>query len=362
MKIKNIELIRIFDSLGRQTVEALINNKYRASAPSGTSKSKYEGTLGLEDGLKNFESVRGSLLGDFNQEAFDKKLKENVEKLGTTITTALSMALFSSKKGIHRFPHLLGNVLGGGSHIKAKTKLNIQEILVLPMAKTMPEEVEILFNIWKEIGKSCMCLSYESAWTLDISNEDALSHVRKAADQYSAKMGIDLAASQLYSNGKYIYSNKELGREEQIDYLVNMANEYGLYYIEDPMEEDDFSGFSELKKKLSKSLICGDDLIASHMDRFRKALESNSINSVIVKPNQIGTVTDCLELIKEAKDKKMNPVVSHRSGETTDATVARLAQHAPMAKFGVAGIRTAKLNELIRLWHSSSKPKMSKIR
>jgi len=360
MQIKSIEIIKIFDSLGSETVEAVLNNKYRASAPSGTSKSKYEMKLGLEEGMKNFQSLKERLLGDFKQNSFDALLKDKINELGPAVTTALSLAFFSATKGKNKFPNLLGNVLGGGSHIKKKTKLDIQEILVLPTAKTIFEEIEILFKVWKDVGKSCSCLSYESAWTADITNEEALKLVRKIADQYSAKLGIDLAASQFY-NGKYAYSDKELSREEQIDYLVDLSNEYSLYYIEDPLEEDDFLGFSELRKRLKRTLICGDDLIASHMDRFEKALENNSINSVIVKPNQVGTVSDCLNLMEKAKKNKIISVVSHRSGETTDPTLAKLSQYAPMGKFGVAGIRIAKLNELIRLWNSASNPKMAKI-
>lgn len=362
MDVKRIDACTVFNSQGEKTVEAVINNKYSASASCGTSKGRHEAKdVPAERAIKNFMKIKKTFLKNLSQKEFDALLKNNMHLFGSTMSTALSLAFFSSSAPKNTFPRLLGNVIGGGAH--AKTLMEIQEILVMPNTKTVEEAVEMNFRIWKDIGSrlETKTLTYESAWSPDIRNEDALKIARRAADEYSVKLGVDMAASQLYKNGKYIYNDRKLSRKEQIRTVERMAEEFELSYIEDPLEEDDFEGFGILKRDLKKTLICGDDLTTTNMKRLERAIKNNSIGAIIIKPNQAGTVTDCLEIIKKVKGEKIVPVVSHRSGATDNNALAKLALNAPLAKLGVAGIRIINLNELLRMWRNAENPVMSAI-
>jgi len=362
-EVKDIKLRVLFNSFGGKTIEAVINKRFAASCPGGISKSGYEtADIGAEKAIKNFYRIKSTFLGDFTQKEFDLLLKKNMNKLGSTLTTALSLAFFSMDFDISDaklFPNILGNVLGGGSHSPLK-KPEIQEFLVVPNEKTIFRAIETNFNIWSEVynilkkQNKLFGLDPESACAVNMTNEDALDLVTEIANKFGAKVGIDFAASSIFQKGKYFYHDKILSRSEQMDYIIELWKTYNLVFIEDPLEENDYSGFRELKNKLKKTLICGDDLIASHLERLKKY--KNSVNSVIVKPNQVGTVTECLDVIKFANKNKIMPVVSHRSKETCCSVLSKLSLYAPLAKLGIAGIRTAKLNELIRLWNDAKKP------
>ena len=144
----------------------------------------------------------------------------------------------------------------------------------------------------------------------------------------------------------------------ECDYIEAIASKFELFYIEDPLEENDFEGFAELNSRLSRVLICGEDLISSNPARFERALNENSVSAVIIKPNQIGTVSDCLRIINLAKKNRIIPVVSHRSKETVCDAVAELSLLAPIAKFSIAGIDIEKRNRLLRLWRSAKQPEI----
>jgi len=378
MRIQEIDLKIIYNSLGDETLEATING-VTASCPAGTSKSRFEAKiLAANRSLDNFKKIENSLIKHSfeNIDEFDSILRKYFPRLGATATTALSLAFYSaiekykkkykttSKKLL--FPMPLGNIIGGGSHVK-RSGMSIQEIIVIPVkAKTFPNAIKTNFAIWKEIGeelskKHFTALNYESAWISDINDEIALDLAEKVAKRYKARLGIDIAASQLYKKGKYWYESKALSKESQIDNVIDLIKLYNLIYVEDPMNQDDFEGFAEIRKS-SKALICGDDIISTNISRFQDALANFSINSVIVKPNQTGFVSDSIKIIEMAKSEDVVPVVSHRSGETPDVSICRLARLAPMAKFGIAGIRTIKLNELLRQWYIAKKPKLAKVK
>ncbi|MFW5922242.1 MAG: enolase C-terminal domain-like protein, partial [Halodesulfurarchaeum sp.] len=170
--------------------------------------------------------------------------------------------------------------------------------------------------------------------------------------------GLDVAAAELYEDGAYRYGEAEKSTDEQIEYIAEMVETYGLVYVEDPLDENDFDGFARLTDRVgSRTLICGDDLFVTNTDRIERGIEQGAANSVLIKPNQIGTLSDTVDAIELAQRSGYDPVVSHRSGETEDTTIAHLAvaTDAPFIKTGtVGGERTAKLNELIRIGDGTS--------
>lgn len=367
MLVDSMHLRVIFNSFGGETIEAVINEKFIASCPGGISQSSYEATsLDAKKSISNFNKISSRFKGNFSQRQLDTLLKDNIKQLGSTLTTAVSLAFFAAEfepEKHNKFPNLLGNVIGGSEH-SFGIGPEIQEILTIPKEKTMFDCVKTNFAIWKDVKEKLkkknmlMGMNPEAAWIVKMGIDESMEMVRRIADDYGADMGIDYAASSIYSKGSYVYKKRKLSRENQVDYAITLAKKYKLIYMEDPMNEDDFSGFSEIKKALPKTLVCGDDLIASDPSRLMKG--KNSVNAVIVKPNQVGTVSDCTELMDFARKNRISPVVSHRSKETCSHVTAKLALKADFAKFGVAGIRTAKLNELIRLWDTCENPEMRK--
>ncbi|MFH1631087.1 MAG: hypothetical protein ABIA21_02595 [Candidatus Aenigmatarchaeota archaeon] len=371
MLVKKIDLYTIFDSLGNKTIEASLevtlagkNLNLLSSSPYGASKSKYEApVIPIEKGLKSFNPLRRSLCTNHTQESFDKILRKNINKLGSHITTALSLAFFTAQQPKKTFPNPLGVVFEGGLHSHSH-KSWIQEILVMPNKPDLVSSLETNFNIWKDVKDTLHVQGrgFESGWFIDISSEKALNKISDIAKHHKAKIGIDIAASSIYSNGKYHLPDKELNSERYLDHIIDITKNHNLFYVEDPFHQDDFKSFTEFRKK-TRALVCGDDLISSNMTRLSRAMKTNSINTTIIKPNQIGTVTDCLKMMEFCKKKKITAVVSHRAGETDSDSkaMALLAQNAPLAKFGIAGERINKLNELLRMWHTTKGRRMSRI-
>lgn len=374
MKVDCIDLRKIFNSRGEETVETTIFSGDKigvGSAPSGASVgSKEAKLLNLDEGIKNFNKIKNKFVGKFSQEEFDLLLMNNLENIGSNLTTSLSFAFFNLGKDKFvqnvsgEFPIPLGNVVGGGVH---HGKTDIQEILLLPTkARNIFEGIKTNFEIWNKIRENYknkyLGLNDEGALAMNFGNEEALEKVSEIAKEYKVRIGIDLAASELFSKGKYVYKDKKVSREEQIDVVTKWIKDYKLYFIEDPFDENDFFGFSELTKRFrNKCLICGDDIFATQVKR----LNSELANSIIIKPNQVGTITGALNSIEKAKKLNMVPVLSHRSGETCDSTISYLSLLTKIAKFGISQIRIAKLNEFIRLWEllkiMGKKPRMAKL-
>ncbi|MCC7468541.1 MAG: hypothetical protein IT504_05055 [Burkholderiaceae bacterium] len=171
----------------------------------------------------------------------------------------------------------------------------------------------------------------------------------------TVRLGLDVAASELWKGDDafYHYRKKNRTTEEQVSYISELVDRYDLIYVEDPLHEEDFSGFSDLTSQVGdRCLICGDDLFVTNVSRIVEGIEQGSANCVLIKPNQVGTLTDTFEAVHLAHSNGMDTVMSHRSGETTDATIAHLATafQCIFIKTGVVGgERTAKLNELIRI-------------
>jgi enolase len=199
----------------------------------------------------------------------------------------------------------------------------------------------------------------EKAWVASIKDEDAFQILVDVIDEYRSSTGYkiypaaDFAASSFYVNGKYRYRDRELSREEQINYVAELVEKYGLFIVEDPLEENDFEGFAKLTEMVgSKCLIVGDDLFVTNIERLRKGVEINAANAILLKPNQIGTLSDFIKTVNFAKESAYSTVFSHRSGETEDSALADIAVglNADYIKTGtVGGERTAKLNQLIRI-------------
>ena len=182
------------------------------------------------------------------------------------------------------------------------------------------------------------------------------------------KPGLDLASSEFWDKkqGKYVYEQDGISRDvgEQVEYVKDIIETYGMFYVEDPCDEKDFEGFTELTKAVGdKCLICGDDLFVTNSEILQEGIEKGAGNAIIIKPNQIGSLTETYKTIKLAQENNYVPVVSHRSGETTDETIAHLAVAfgSPMIKTGaIGGERIAKLNELIRIEEDLNDPQMGK--
>lgn len=362
----------------------------KASAPSGTSVGKYEANFMPKRIDQMIEIAERTILPKIigmegsSQENFDYVLKEidgteNYSRIGGCVAISLSMAfahacakakglpLFRAmKKGKKYFiPYPLGKCIGGGAHAKKSTA--IQEFLSIPVgAKNLSEAIaankkmhEIVYTALKEnFATFKKELDLEGGWVANISDEDALGIMTGAAVHATAetgtevRIGIDVAANNLYRNGKYHYNQESKSPERQLEYILDLIDEYNLFYVEDAFHEDAFNWFAELTKKANNCLICGDDLFATNKERLEIGVKKGACNSVLIKPNQAGTLTQTYDTIKLAKKKGYLPIVSHRSGETQDATIAHLAvaYTCPIIKIGIVGKeREAKLNELLRI-------------
>ena len=388
-----IELIRmrtILDSRGNPTVEAEVwteNGFGRAAAPSGASTGAYEAKArpAREAVEEAQERVIPSLIGEdaADQVGFDGMLREldgtpDFSSIGANVSTALSLAnakAAASAMGLPLFRYLggifvtgiplpLGNVIGGGAHAPGATE--IQEFLVVPTgAADAQEAVFANAAVHRRVkenlkGRGIVCgKGDEGAWAPEIDDRTAFEIVREAVDsvsddlKISVNMGIDVAASQLWNDGRYRYRDAERDTGEQIAYMIELIDTYGLVYVEDPLHEDDFTGFSELTRQVKdRCLVCGDDLFVTSAERIMAGIEAGAGDCVLIKPNQVGTLTETFEAVKLAQRHGMETVMSHRSGETNDDTIAHLATAfgCIFLKCGVVGgERTAKLNELIRI-------------
>ncbi|MCE5213922.1 MAG: phosphopyruvate hydratase [Methanobacterium sp.] len=409
--IENINIRKILDSRGNPTIEVDVETEMgfgRAAAPSGASTGVLEVVafpeIGIDNIIENFQmNIASELQGIKSEEMFliDSILKEidgtnNLSTIGGNVTVAISLAaakaaansydlplfLFLGGNLKKEIPYPLGNMINGGAHA-GKNAPDIQEFLVVPTgAKNITEAVFANVQIHKRIGEHIKKKDKsftggkgdEGGWAPNLSNHDALEIQSKACEEISDETGVivrpslDLAPSGLWNGSKYIYAREGVERDtgEQIEFLIDIIDTYKMFYIEDPLREDDFEGFSELTKKVgNKCLICGDDIFVTNAEILQKGIDLGAANSIIIKPNQIGTLSDTYETVKLAKDNNYVPVVSHRSGETTDNTIAHLAVafSAPMIKTGaVSGERIAKLNELIRIEELMENPQMAKIK
>ncbi|HKW43288.1 MAG TPA: phosphopyruvate hydratase [Thermoplasmata archaeon] len=385
---------KILDSRGNPTVEVDIRAGPvfgRTAAPSGASTGKHEPPAfpkgGVDEAIRTFRSVVGpSLLGHdvADQVGVDQRLREidgttNFARVGCNVATATSMAVMrtaaaNAGKPAYRYlggaaklkmPLPLGNVIGGGRHAIGGT--TIQEFLVVSQGPTALANVLANARVHRKIGEVLakkrpdqpLGRGDEGAWVAPIQDEEALALVADECRNAERELGfhvspaVDLAASEFFRHGKYEYKERSLTREEQIDFVARIVREYNLFSVEDPFDEDDFAAFAELTKAVGdRCTIIGDDIFVTNVARLRRGIEARAANAILIKPNQIGTLSDARAAVDLAHRSGYATVMSHRSGETTDDGIAHLA-----VAWGCLGIKTgavggeriAKLNELIRI-------------
>ncbi|MBO7518835.1 MAG: phosphopyruvate hydratase [Methanobrevibacter sp.] len=410
--IEDVRVRKILDSRGNPTVEVDIitwNGFGRAAAPSGASTGSREVVSFPEGGVSQViteveDLISSELIGMAAEdiEDIDEVLKEidgtdNLSAIGGNTTVAVSMAAakaaamsynlplynFLGGNFIKEIPYPLGNMMNGGAHAGPNAP-DIQEFLVVPVGagditEAVFANVEVHKRLRELISKKDPNFTGgkgdEGGWIPNITNDQALEIQAQACEEvgdelgFIIKPGLDMASSEFWSEeeGKYVYGQDGLKRDsgDQVDYVKDLIDTYHMFYVEDPFDERDFEGFAELTSKVgSKCRICGDDLFVTNSELLAKGIEMNAANAIIIKPNQIGTLTDTYETVRLAKENGVMPVVSHRSGETCDETIAHLAIAfgAPMIKTGaIGGERIAKLNELIRIEDEMSNPRMANL-
>ena len=402
-KIKKIKARQVFDSRGNPTIETeVFSNNVSASAicPSGASTGSFEAYEKRD--TKNKRYLGKSVLSAVsivnkkiskllinknvhNQEAIDKLLidldgTEHKSKLGANAILSVSIAVkklsaklkkiplyksFFVKKNF-KLPYPLMNIINGGAH--ANNGLRIQEFMIRPdKAKNFTEAMRICFivisNLRKLIKEANLSTSVgdEGGFAPMIeSNTDALDLIVKAITKSGFKNGIDVsicldvAANELFKNNKYsIHSRKYENVEKNITSYKKIVSKYKIKSIEDPFAENDWIAWSKITKSLGKTQIVGDDLYVTNLSRLKKGFLNGSSNSILIKLNQIGTVTETLEVIKFAQKIGFSTIISHRSGDSEDTFISDLAVGTNSNQIKTGSLarseRVSKYNQLIRI-------------
>lgn len=397
--IQNLTARKVFNSRGEETIEVDVitpSSFGRFSAPAGKSRGKAEVAYyppgGVDQAIKKVEGVISPELTGFSvdlQEEIDETLHQidgtsNFKVIGgnTAFTVSLATAeaaansyglpLFQYLGGYlaRELPYPLGNVISGGKHGGGKTP-DIQEFLILPYgAKSFLQATLANAKIHRKVREILKVRSEffnggrseEGAWIANITGLNALDILVEACEEVSNELGfkcglgVDVAASSLWDSEKEVYvyarGNKERDSGEQLEFIRELIKKYSLVYVEDPFHEEDYKTSSELNRTVENCLICGDDLFVTDTERLSRGIRMNAGNAIIIKGNQVGTLTDAWEAVRMAKGSDYVPVMSHRSGDTCDWHIAHLAVAfgCPIIKTGIVeGTRIAKLNELIRI-------------
>ena len=400
MRLEKIKARKVYNSRGEPTVEvdAWVSGCLgRAAAPAGKSKGGKEVMYYPEGGVdESIRLINGELAEKLvgvdasDHRNVDEVLKkfdgtEDFRRLGGNAAFAVSLAtaiaaanaqgknLYEHLKIVDSFrlPYPLGNVIGGGAHA-GRGAPDWQEMLVSPVgAGSVEDAVGANFLVHARAGKLLdeflggftLGRGDEGAYAPPVKTEDGLRILKQAADEISdelgfrIRIGVDVAASSLWDPGEnaYVYRTEgvKLSREDQMARVAEWVDRYELFYVEDPLDENDMDGFSELSKQLrGKTLICGDDLIVTNPRIMSEAAERKAVQAVIIKPNQVGLLTTAMETVRIAHRHGIVPVVSHRSGEPPEGHLAQLAVAwgGKLLKAGVVGgERVAKANELLRI-------------
>lgn len=414
-KIADIKGFEIIDSRGNPTVRAQVfvdNGKSGdAGVPSGASKGTHEalelrdndpkrfhgqGVLKAVDVIENIIAPKLKGLDPADQQKIDEIMlsldgTENKSKLGANSILAVSLAIcriaaFAAK--IHTFEYIqqltgekiskfsptpMFNIINGGLH--GCGKFNFQEFLLIPRpGLPFDDSFRMASEIYHSLKKFLKAKEFiysvgdEGGFTPQFStNEEVLDAILAAIKESNyvygkdVYLGMDLAATSFYDENAYelTKSGQKLTKDEYINYLVKLAQKYAFLSLEDGLYEDDWNGWTNLTKQLGgKTIIIGDDLLVTNKKRLQKAIDTKACNGIIIKPNQIGTLTETLEVIKLARKANFKIIISHRSGETNDDFIADLAvgTGADFAKFGAParGERVIKYNKLLWLYYKLS--------
>lgn len=412
MLIRDIFAREILDSRGNPTIEAEVlageNIVGRAAVPSGASTGKYEavelrdqeeryGGKGVERAVENVNSCLAKAvigMNVFDQKEIDRALckadgTENKSNLGANAILGVSMAAArAAVKGLNiplyrylggvqakKMPVPMMNILNGGVH--ADNPLDIQEFMIVPVRETsFRERLRICAEIYHMLravlkGKGLQTgVGDEGGFAPELADtKEALRTIRDAAERAGYRMGrdimiaLDVAASELYieEKGGYIFAGEgKKGEpvvrttEEMISYYEELVEEFPIFSIEDPLDEEDWDGWKKLTKKIGNRVqLVGDDLFVTNAQRLRKGIELGAANAILIKVNQIGTLSETFETIKTAQEAGYNVIVSHRSGETEDTIIADIAVafNTGQIKTGAPcrSERVAKYNRLLRI-------------
>ena len=400
MKIKNVIGREILDSRGNPTVEVdvILENGIvgRAAVPSGASTGERE-ALEMRDGgeryngkgvLKAVENVNTVLkeavvgMDAAEQRALDYKMieldgTETKARLGANAILGISMAAMKSSainegKELYEYigegrtlPVPMMNIINGGAH--ADNNLDFQEYMIIPQRDSIHERVRVGAEVFHSLKKVLNEKGYftgvgdEGGFAPNLnSNKEGFDLIMEAIEKAGYKpgidvnIGIDVAASEFYKNGVYHVDGKELSTDELIDFFEELVNSYPIISIEDPVDENDWEGFTKITERLgSKIQLVGDDLFVTNKKCLQMGVDKKAGNAILLKVNQIGTITETIETIELAKANGYKTVISHRSGETEDTTIADLAVGLDLGQIKTGSMsrtdRICKYNQLMRI-------------
>ncbi|MBR9683461.1 phosphopyruvate hydratase [Candidatus Woesearchaeota archaeon] len=397
-----IKAREILDSRGNPTVEVEVvvkGKRFSAAVPSGASTGRYEavelrdggkryGGKGVQKAVRHVNNKLATLLKNFDcrkQKQIDGLLlkwdgTENKSKLGANAMLGISLAVARAgasvkKKSLFEYlselskkemklPRPFFNVINGGKH--AGNKLAIQEFMIAPRMKSFKENLRVGSEVYhtlkkiieKKYGKNAVNVGDEGGFAPPVKKaEEALQllkeAIRKAGYTNKVDLAMDCAASDFYDRKKEQYQlHKKFSKEKLLEYYLQLIKKYKIFSMEDPFEEEDFESFAELREK-SGIQVVGDDLTVTNVERIEGAIREGSCNCLLLKVNQIGTLTESLAAAKMAVEAGWKVMVSHRSGETEDTFIADLVVGlgCGMIKAGAPcrGERTAKYNRLLRI-------------
>jgi enolase len=400
--IRKVSYRTIFDSRGVETLEVDVetqNGFGRAAAPFGApgSRGEFEAPAYSPEGIQGSiqlltQNVIPALIGSDAAERrrIDQLLSEvdgtpNFERMGGNTSTVVSVACakaaaeslriplfkFIDDRAIYSLPYPLGNVLGGGAHSLGPAP-DMQEHLVVPLGiKSVKQGIRINLLVHEEVGRLLEKkdpafaggTDDENAWTANLNDFEAFQLLEEACKKISdqqgveLRIGLDLAADRLWDAKAKVYRYTREGAtrtsQQQLDYLTELVNRFHMIWVEDGFHSNDYDSFAALNARVgSKCLVCADDIYATNPGRTAAGIKAKSAGAMIVKTNQVGTITGAETTSRLAQKHGVSPVLSHRSGETVDDSIAHLAVawNALMIKTGVkGGERLAKLNALIRI-------------
>lgn len=401
-KITDIKAREVLDSRGNPTVEVDVildsGHMGRAIVPSGASTGERE-ALELRDGgtrymgkgvlkaVNNVNTVlRDKLIGmdPLDQKNIDYTMIEldgtdSKTNLGANAILGVSMASMKASaayKGLPLYRYIgngttlpvpMMNIINGGAH--ADNSLDFQEYMILPQASTIKERVRIGAEVFHNLKKVLKDKGYntgvgdEGGFAPNLSsNSEGFALIIEAIENagykpgVDVKLGIDVAASEFYEDGKYVLKgeNRTLTTEELVDYYVELVEKYPIISIEDPVDENDWDGFRLITEKLGDRVqLVGDDLFVTNKKCLQMGIDNHAGNAILLKVNQIGTITETLETIELARNNGYKTIISHRSGETEDTTIADLAVGLDLGQIKTGSLsrsdRVAKYNQLIRI-------------